>query len=126
VGPAARAGRRPRGGALMFAVPVLALVVLPIVEIVLLVQVGQVFGAAWTIALLLGVCVAGAWLVKREGRRTWSALREALQSAATTGRLPDREVLDAALVLVGGMLLLVPGFVSDVLGLCCVLPFVRP
>lgn len=110
----------------MLAILALALIVLPIAEIYLLIQVGQAIGAAWTVALLVGVCLAGAWLVKREGRRTWTALQEAAQGAALTGRLPDREVLDAALVLVGGTLLLAPGFLTDLIGLCCILPFFRP
>ena len=94
----------------------------PIVEIYVLVQVGQVIGAWPTVALLLVESALGAWLVKREGRRAWDALRLAMGS----GRLPGRELTDAALVLVGGTLLLTPGFVTDVFGFICVLPFTRP
>lgn len=97
-------------------------VVLPLVELYFLIQVGQVIGAWWTIALLVADSVLGAWLVKREGRRTWAALREALAS----GRMPHRELADGALVLVGGTLLMTPGFVSDVAGIALVLPLTRP
>ena len=97
-------------------------VCVPIVEIYVIVQVGQAIGALPTIALLLVESLLGGWLVKREGRRAWEALRSTL----STGRLPGRELLDAALVLIGGTLLLTPGFVTDVFGFFCVLPVTRP
>lgn len=97
-------------------------VVLPILEIYLIVQVGSAIGAIPTILLLLVESLIGGWLVKREGQRAWVALR----SAMSTGRMPGRELADAALVLVGGTLLLTPGFVTDVFGFFFVLPFTRP
>jgi len=99
-----------------------ALLVLPIVEIYVIIQVGQVIGAGPTIVLLIVESALGAWIVKREGRRAW----EALNASFSTGRLPTRELSDAALVLVGGTLLLTPGFVTDVFGFFFVLPFTRP
>ncbi|MDX6366646.1 MAG: protein FxsA [Nocardioidaceae bacterium] len=97
-------------------------VALPIVEIYVIIQVGQAIGAVPTIVLLILESLLGAWLVKREGRRAWRALTQTLSS----GQLPGRELADAALVLVGGTLLLTPGFVSDVFGFFFVLPFTRP
>lgn len=97
-------------------------VALPIVEIYVIIQVGQAIGALPTVALLVVESILGGWLVKREGRRAWQALRTTL----TTGRLPGRELLDAALVLVGGTLLLTPGFVTDIFGFFFVLPVTRP
>jgi UPF0716 protein FxsA len=97
-------------------------VVLPLAELFLLIQLGQVIGPWWTILVLLADAVLGSWLVKREGSRAWRALNEALRS----GRAPSRELADAALILVGGTLLVTPGFVSDVAGLFCVLPVTRP
>ncbi len=99
-----------------------ALLVLPILEIYVIIQVGQVIGAWQTVALLVFESALGAWIVKREGRRAWYALNETFRS----GRLPGRELADAALVLVGGTLLLTPGFVTDVFGFFFVLPFTRP
>ena len=99
-----------------------ALVVTPIVEIAVLVQVGQLIGVWQTVGLLLVESVLGAWLVPREGRRAWTALSLPMR----TGTLPGRELTDAALILVGGTLLLTPGFVTDVVGFCLVLPFTRP
>jgi UPF0716 protein FxsA len=100
----------------------LLFVVLPVVEIYLLIQVGQVIGAWWTVLLLVADGVLGSWLMKREGGRAWAALKAALESR----RMPTRELADAALILVGGTLLLTPGFLSDVVGFALVLPVTRP
>ena len=100
----------------------LAFLLVPIAEIYVLVQVGQAIGAWQTIVLLIVWSALGAALVKREGRRAWTAFR----SAAGSGRMPGREVADAALVMIGGVLLLTPGFITDVAGLFLVLPFTRP
>lgn len=101
---------------------VLAFLVVPVVEIYVIVQVGQEIGALPTVGLLLLESALGAWIVRREGARAWRALR----GAVTGGQLPSRELADAALVLVGGTLLLTPGFVTDVFGFFFVLPFTRP
>ena len=100
----------------------LAFVVMPVLEIYVIVQVGQVIGAWWTILLLIADAVIGSWLVKREGARAWAALREALGS----GRMPARELADGALILIGGTLMISPGFVTDLVGFALILPFTRP
>jgi UPF0716 protein FxsA len=100
----------------------LLFVVVPVLEIYVLIQVGQVIGAWWTILLLVADGFLGSWLMKREGTRAWGALREALESR----RMPARELADGALILVGGTLLLTPGFLSDFVGFFFVLPFTRP
>lgn len=97
-------------------------VALPIVEIYVIIQVGQEIGALPTVILLVVESILGGWLVKREGRRAWGALNDAI----STGRMPGRQLADAALILVGGTLLLTPGFVTDVFGFFFVLPFTRP
>jgi UPF0716 protein FxsA len=105
-------------------VPLLLLllfVVVPVVEIWVIVQVGQAIGVVPTLLLLLADAVVGTWLFRREGRRAWAALREAIAA----GRVPAKEVADGALVVVGGAFLLSPGFVTDVVGLLCVLPPTR-
>jgi len=101
---------------------VLVFVGLPLFELYVLIQVGQVIGAWWTIALLVLASIVGAAIVRHEGSRAWRALVEAL----TQGRMPHRELADGALVLVGGTLLLTPGFTTDVLGALLVLPMTRP
>ncbi|WP_431913020.1 FxsA family protein [Nonomuraea jabiensis] len=100
----------------------LAFLVVPVLEIWLLIQVGSVIGGPATVALLIADSLLGAWLVRREGRRAWRALQEAIGS----GRMPERELADGGLVLVGGALLLTPGFFTDVFGFLCILPFTRP
>ena len=101
---------------------VLLFIALPILEIYIIIQIGQVIGPWWTILLLLADGWLGGWLMKNQGRRAWEALREAIDDR----RMPARELADGALILVGGTLLLAPGFVTDVAGLFCVLPFTRP
>jgi UPF0716 protein FxsA len=99
-----------------------AFLVVPIVEIYVLIQVGQVIGAWWTVVLLIADSVFGSWLLKREGVRAWRAL----QAALTEGRMPARELADAALIVFGGTLMITPGFVTDAFGLIAILPFTRP
>ncbi|TDO45458.1 UPF0716 protein FxsA [Kribbella sp. VKM Ac-2527] len=100
----------------------LALLVVPVVEIYVIIQIGQVIGGWPTVGLLLVESALGGWLIKREGSRAWNALRKAVETA----KMPGKELADAALVLVGGTLLLTPGFVTDVFGFFFVLPFTRP
>jgi len=100
----------------------LLFVVLPVVEIYLLIQVGQTIGAWWTVLLLIATGFLGSYLMKREGQRAWRALQEALAEH----RMPARELADGALILIGGTLLLTPGFLTDAVGFLCVLPFTRP
>lgn len=100
----------------------LLFIVLPMLEIYLLIQVGQVIGALWTVLLLIAAGFLGGFLVKREGSRAWRALQQALAEH----RMPARELADGALILVGGTLLLTPGFLSDVVGLFCIVPVTRP
>jgi UPF0716 protein FxsA len=101
---------------------VLAFVVMPLVEIYVLIQVGQVIGPWWTILLLIADSLLGGWLIKHEGRRAWLALTTALNS----GRMPAKELADGALILIGGTLMLSPGFVTDAFGILLILPFTRP
>lgn len=111
--------RGRRGG--WFPVLVVLLVVVPLLELYVLIQVGQVIGAWWTVGLLLLISALGSWLLRREGARAWNQFRLALSS----GRVPTSEVVDGALVVFGGALLLTPGFVSDIAGLLFILPPTR-
>jgi UPF0716 protein FxsA len=111
--------RRRRGLGWLLLV---AFVAVPIVEIYVLIQVGQVIGPWWTILLLIADSILGTWLIRREGGRAWRALRAALDS----GRMPASELADGALILIGGTLMLTPGFVTDGFGILLILPFTRP
>ena len=99
-----------------------AFVVVPLVESWAILQVGQLVGPWWTIALLVLDSAVGAWLVKREGGRAWRALQDALRQ----GKMPAREIADGALILIAGTLMLSPGFVLDAVGLLLLLPVTRP
>jgi len=98
------------------------LLVVPLLEIVTIIAVGQAVGPWWTFGALIALSVVGAALVHREGRRTWGRLRAALRR----GQPPAKELADAGLVLVGGAMLLTPGFLTDAVGLFLVLPVTRP
>jgi UPF0716 protein FxsA len=105
----------------VFVTIVVALIVASLVEIVVIVQIGQLLGAPATLLLLLASAVLGGWLLRREGAKTWRAFTAAL----TERRPPAVEVVDGVLVLIGGLLMVLPGFVSDVVGLLLVLPPTR-
>ena len=96
-------------------------VVVPIVEIYVIIQVGQEIGAAWTVVLLIAMSFFGAWILRREGGRAWTRFRDTVAA----GRVPAREVADGALVIFGGALLLTPGFVTDIFGAAFLLPPTR-
>lgn len=97
---------------------VIALLILPVLELAVIIQVGQLIGAWPTIILLVVESALGAWIVRREGAGAWRALNDSM----ARGRMPGREMADAALILVGGTLLLTPGFVTDILGFLLVIP----
>jgi UPF0716 protein FxsA len=113
-----RRRRRPLVSLALFTI----FIVVPLIEIYVLIQVGHVIGPWWTILLLVLDSILGTWLIKREGGRAWRALREALDN----GRMPGTELADGALVLIGGTLMLAPGFVTDAFGILLILPFTRP
>ncbi|MEQ7846209.1 FxsA family protein [Nocardioides kribbensis] len=117
--PGSAADGRRRPWALLLVV---AFVVMPIVEIYVLIQVGQVIGVGWTVLLLVLDSILGGWLIRREGARAWRAMRATLEA----GRMPARELADGGLVVLGGTLMLSPGFVTDVFGILLILPITRP
>lgn len=96
-------------------------VCMPILEIYVILQVGDAIGVLPTIALLIFDSLIGAWLMRSQGRLVWRRFTTALEE----GRPPAREVLDGALVIVGGALGLAPGFVTDALGLFLIAPPTR-
>jgi UPF0716 protein FxsA len=100
---------------------VLVFIVVPIAELFLIIQVGELIGVWWTIALLIADSILGSLLMRSQGRAAWRRFNVALQA----GRPPAREVLDGVLVIFGGALLLTPGFVTDIFGLSFLLPPTR-
>lgn len=92
-----------------------------IVEVAAVVAVASAVGVLWTLVLLLAGAFLGSWLARREGRRAMQAVIR----TARAGSSPHREVSDGMLIGLGGLLILIPGFVSDILGLLFLLPPTR-
>ena len=99
----------------------IGLLVTAVIEITLLALVAQQIGVGLTILLVLAGVLMGAWLLQREGVRAWRALRR----ATADGRPVGPEVSDGLVGLLSALLLVVPGFVTDVLGLALLVPPVR-
>jgi UPF0716 protein FxsA len=100
---------------------ILIFIVVPIVELYVIIQVGQAIGALWTIAILIADSLLGSALLRSQGRAAWRRFR----AAVAEGRPPAREVIDGALIIFGGAFLITPGFVSDVVGVLLLLPPTR-
>jgi len=105
----------------MLGVLFVFLIVVPIIELWVIVQVAGSIGVLETIALLILVSVLGAWLLRQQGMQTWRRLQATLQR----GEVPTGEVTDGALILFGGALLLTPGFMTDAIGIVLLLPPTR-
>jgi UPF0716 protein FxsA len=88
------------------------LVLWPIAELFVAVKVAEAIGVLLTVVLLVAGWPVGSWLLRSEGRAAWRRL----SAAVAAGRPPGRPVIDGALALVGGVLLIVPGFITDVIG----------
>jgi len=105
----------------VFGIIALLLLVVPIIELYVIVQVAGSIGILWTIFTLITVSVVGAILVKREGTNIWIRAQRQLAQ----GQMPDNEMIEGVLLLVGGALLLTPGFVTDAIGLLLLFPPTR-
>jgi UPF0716 protein FxsA len=105
----------------MFLWLFLGFTLVPAFEIYVFIQVAGAIGTLQTIAMIIVTGVLGAYLTRREG---FAVLRR-LQSQVQAGHLPADELIDGAMILVGGALLLTPGFLTDVLGLALVIPPLR-
>jgi UPF0716 protein FxsA len=100
---------------------VLLFIVVPIAELAVVIQVGQTIGVWWTVAILVLDSIVGSVLMRAQGRTAWRRFNDAIAA----GKVPAREVLDGALVIFGGLLLLTPGFITDFLGLLLLIPPTR-
>jgi UPF0716 protein FxsA len=97
---------------------VILFIAVPVIELWLILQVGDMIGVMPTILLLLLDSLLGAWLVKSQGGAVWRNFRAAVDA----GRIPANEAVDGFLVILGGTLLLVPGFLSDIVGILLIAP----
>ena len=100
---------------------ILLFIVVPVAELYVIIKVGELIGVWPTLALLLADALLGSWLLKHEGRGAWRRFNQALAER----RFPGREVIDGALIIVGGTLLLTPGFLTDIVGVFLLLPPTR-
>src|SRR3954470_2682706 len=105
----------------VLAILALAFLVVPIIELALIIKIGAAIGVLNTIGLLILSSIVGAWLMKREGL----GVARRMQLAAAEGRVPGKELVDAFLILLGGALMVAPGFLTDALGMLLLLPPVR-
>lgn len=113
---------RPQLSRWLLPVLVGGFVLVSILEVWLLTVVGRAIGLVPTLIILVVEAAIGAVLLRQEGRKSWTAL----VSAYEQGRVPTGQLADAALVLVGGIMLILPGFFTDIIGLVFLLPFTRP
>ena len=97
------------------------MITLPILELYVLIKVGNIFGAWQTILIVLCTAVLGALLARHEGLKTWHHAQKELLS----GRVPSNSLLEGLLILLGGFVLLFPGLITDLFGFLLLIPFFR-
>jgi UPF0716 protein FxsA len=100
---------------------VLLFIIVPIAELYVIIQVGEAIGVWPTLLLLLLDAIVGSWLLKHEGRAAWRRFNQALAEK----RVPAAEVADGFLVILGGALLIAPGFITDIFGILFLIPPTR-
>lgn len=105
----------------MFIKLLIIFTLVPLLELYLLIEAGRTIGVGATILLVLLTGVAGAWLARSQGVE----ILRRIQAETAGGRMPPETLLDGALVLIGGLLLLTPGFFTDLLGFSFLVPFTR-
>ena len=105
----------------VFQVLFLIVLIIPFAEIYLLLQVGGIIGALPTIFLVVFTAALGAWLLRRQGFATFRRFQENLAQ----GVIPAYEMIEGPIILLGGLLLLTPGFITDLLGFACLIPPLR-
>lgn len=97
------------------------LLALPLLEIAVFIWVGKMIGVGWTILLIIATTVLGIFLLRRQG---FKILNEFSQHARQ-GHAQPSQVLEGSFIFIGGFLLIIPGFITDVIGLLCLIPFLR-
>jgi UPF0716 protein FxsA len=98
------------------------LLLLPVLELVVAIEVGRAVGALATVGALLLIAVIGLMVVRREGAAAWRSLNHSVR----TGEPPSRDLADATVLMLAGLLLIVPGFITDVFALLLLFPLTRP
>ncbi len=105
----------------MFKILFLLFLIVPLIEIIILIEIGKVVGAGYTIALVIGTAALGAALFRQQGLSTLAKV----QMSMDQGDLPATELVEGLMLLVAGALLLTPGFFTDVFGFLVLIPVLR-
>ena len=100
---------------------ILLFTVVPMIELYVLIKVGQHIGALNTLMIVVAIGIAGAFLAKLEGLRVLYSVQKDLQE----GRMPTSKILDGFLIFAGAVLLITPGFLTDIVGIILIIPFTR-
>lgn len=95
--------------------------IIPVIELYVIIKIGGMIGALNTILIILTTAVIGAYLAKQQGLMVIGNIRQAVQES----RVPGRELLHGLIVLLGGLMLLTPGFITDILGISALIPPIR-
>lgn len=105
----------------IFSILFLLLLTVPVLEIYLLIKVGSVIGAGYTILLVFATAILGAYLLRKQGLSTLARAQEGLKK----NEMPAMEMLEGVILLFTGALLLTPGFFTDSIGFLCLIPVIR-
>lgn len=96
----------------------LIFVLAPLIELMILIEVGGIIGSAWTFIIIIATALIGTRLVKQQGFQTWANIQQEM----ATGQLPARSLFDGICILISGVLLITPGFITDTIGFLLVTP----
>lgn len=105
----------------MFRILFILFLLIPLIEIAILIEIGKVFGAAYTIVLVIGTAALGAALFRQQGLSTLAKVQMSMHE----GNLPATELIEGLMLLIAGALLLTPGFFTDVFGFLVLIPPLR-
>lgn len=99
--------------------PLFAIFILvPLIELMILLEVGAIIGSGWTFLIIIATAIMGTKLVKQQGSSTWRNIQEKLAQ----GQVPSQALFDGICILVSGVLLITPGFMTDILGMLLLTP----
>jgi len=105
----------------LFRIFLILFITIPLVEIAILIKIGKIIGASYTIALVIGTAFLGVSLLRIQGISTLAKV----QSNVNKGQLPATELIEGLILLISGVLLLTPGFFTDTLGFLMLVPMLR-
>ena len=96
-------------------------ILVPLIELYILLEVGAIIGSGWTFLIIIATAVIGTRLVRQQGLSTWNQIQQELAQ----GKLPAQSLFDGICILISGVLLITPGFMTDILGLLLLTPVFR-